>query len=135
MIEPEAIDVASITDATVAASVARRFALRCGCAERMASEIGIVARELATNIARHAGRGALHLSVVDDTLEVRAVDAGPGDPDGLFGRASPGVVDETGRPRAGLGAGLGAVQRLSDRVEATRANGGGLVVCARRCIG
>ncbi len=128
----EEITVRSIVDASVAASLARRFAERCGLEPKAATEIGIVARELATNMARHANEGVLYLRLVGDTVELEAVDCGDGAPEDLA-RSDPGVVDARGRARDGLGQGLAVVRRLTDSVEARPAPGRrGLAVVARR---
>lgn len=134
------IAVATVVDATVAASAARRFARRLGLDPRSATEIGIIVRELATNIARHAGTGAIHLRARFTTaggqgeLEVEAVDDGPRGvaPESLLGRMPGTYVDERGRPLPGLGEGLRAVERLSHRLEVRRAGARGLAVRALR---
>jgi len=128
------VPVAGMADATVASSLAVRFAMLCGFERREAVEIGIVVREMATNIVVHSGgAGTVHLSFCRDELVMRAVDEGPGmsDPEALL----------ADRPRApvvglGLGQGGGAIRRLSDGVRVENRPSGGLEVEAvkRRAV-
>jgi len=80
-------------------------------------ELGVVATELATTVLKHAGGGDVDVVRIDDGertgLRVESMDAGPGveDVDLAF---------EDGVSTAGsLGKGLGAVNRLTDRVMMT----------------
>jgi anti-sigma regulatory factor (Ser/Thr protein kinase) len=133
--DEEQIPIASWVDAAVAATAVRRFAERCGCGPRVAIELAIVARELATNIARHAGIGVIHVRATPDAIEIEAVDFGPGRPDIIdpsVPRPAPSYVDDDGRAREGLGEGLAAVRRLTDSLEASRVPDQGLSVRARR---
>jgi anti-sigma regulatory factor (Ser/Thr protein kinase) len=130
----EEIAVASVTDATVAASAALRFSLRAGLPERAAREVAIVARELATNIVRHAGHGVVHLRAQGGVVEVEAIDEGAAavDPASLLMPRVAAFVDPNGRAIPGLGEGLRAVERLSTEVEVRRAGARGLAVRAIR---
>lgn len=92
---------------------AAALAGRLGFSEARTGEVAIVATELTTNVARHAGGGAIALRRLSATSGVLAgvgllaVDSGPGMDD-----AAARAVD--GESTAGsLGIGLGAVHRLA----------------------
>jgi anti-sigma regulatory factor (Ser/Thr protein kinase) len=114
-------------DAVVIAPQARRLALQFGLGAKRAAEIAIVVSELATNIAKHGIRGEITLVLDDDLpprgeLTVIARDVGPpirdlalATTDGYDDR---GPIDPTHLlHRGGLGTGLGAILRFSDRFE------------------
>lgn len=112
---------------------ARRLAIELGFPRRAAEEIVIVVSELATNILKHGGEGSITLGSIEDPehgpgLCVVAEDHGPAISDwerAVQDRHTPeGPVDPaTTFGRKGIGSGLGAVQRLMDRLtyEATPA--------------
>jgi serine/threonine-protein kinase RsbT len=112
-------------DAVLIAPQARHFACRLGFSSRRAAEIAIVASELAGNIAKHGVRGDLTLSfdvMPPGTLTVVARDVGPPIRDLAVavtdGCDGDGPIDPTFfLHRHGLGTGLGAILRLSDRFE------------------
>jgi len=106
---------------------ARRLATQFGLDAKRAAEVAIVVSELATNIAKHGIRGDLTI-VQDDhsppggALAVIARDIGP--PIRDLATAMTDGCDDTGPidpalllRRGGLGTGLGAVLRLSDRFD------------------
>lgn len=128
------VPVKGMADATVASSLAVRFAMMCGFERREAVEIGIVVREMATNIVVHSGgAGTIELRLCGDEIVMRAVDAGPGmaDPEALLVDRPPPVV-----AFGGLGQGGGAIRRLSDGVRVGNRPSGGLEVEAvkRRAV-
>lgn len=102
---------------------ARAFAERLGFPRREATEIAIVASELATNIIKYGVRGELTLEPLLDPLRgpgVRVTARDHGAPFVDFERASRDHSDERGpiepaafAGRRGIGSGLGAVRRLS----------------------
>ena len=109
------LEVRQQADVALAGHAVKELSLSAGLDEVSAEEMQIVARELASNIVRHAGGG----TVMTERLEapgkrgvlVVAEDRGPGLPgsDRAF---------EDGFSRAGsLGYGLGAVNRLTDELE------------------
>lgn len=105
------------------------LAERLGFGEGRAGEVAIVASELTTNLARHAGGGAVAL---------RRLRAGPAVGIGLLALdEGPGIADlgearRDGRSsRATLGIGLGAIERLSSASEIYSLPGKGTVVDAR----
>jgi anti-sigma regulatory factor (Ser/Thr protein kinase) len=114
-------------DAVLIAPQARRLALQFGLSGKRSAEIAIVVSELATNIAKHGTRGEIILVVDDDSpprgeLTVIARDIGP--PIHDLAIAMTDGCDDRGPidpslllHRGGLGTGLGAVLRLSDRFE------------------
>jgi anti-sigma regulatory factor (Ser/Thr protein kinase) len=112
-------------DAVLIAPQARRLALQFGLDAKRAAEVAIVVSELATNIAKHGIRGDLTI-VLDPVppprggLTVIARDVGPPIKD--LATAMTDGCDDRGPidpalllRRGGLGTGLGAVLRLSDR--------------------
>ena len=64
------------TDAAVARSLARRLAAERGFDRLLASSIGIVASELATNAVRHAGGGEMEIDALGERFVVRCADRG-----------------------------------------------------------
>lgn len=133
----EDVELRSLVDAAVAGTVAKRLAEEAGFGRRAATEIGIVASELATNAFRHAGGGTIELRVDGEVFQARCDDRGRGDPAALIARArwASGLVPGEAAPVAcggGLGHGLGAVARLSDTLEIEARPGGGVRVCASR---
>ncbi len=91
-----------------------------------AQEIALITSELAWNIIRHAGRGAIVLSIVVDPrygpgLEIHACDDAPPIVDLALaqrdGHTAVGPIPvEAMLRRRGIGSGLGAVVRLGDRL-------------------
>jgi len=93
---------------------ATAFATALGFDDQTISEIGIVAAELAENVHKHAEGGEIAIGHITDGeregIRIESEDAGPGlqDVEAAFG---------DGTSTAGtLGGGLGAVNRLMDRV-------------------
>lgn len=124
-------------DRVACASLARRFARAAGLGSREASHVAICVAELVGNAAKHAGGGALSLRIVlapRRAVEVVVEDLGPGLLD-----ASRAVEDGWSRGRRlapddqrrdGLGAGLGAVQRLMSGARVDSVPGRGTTVTA-----
>lgn len=134
MIVPAAEDMVwlALDDPSSAGAARRateRLADQLGLPARRAAEAGLAVTEIATNVQRHGGGGALLLrsvrSSVTATLEVVAIDSGPGMADIAESRRD-------GRTTAGtLGIGMGAIDRLADAVEIGSERGHGTVVLAR----
>ena len=115
-----------IADASHIGDVRRRataLAAECGLDEAASGRVAIVATELATNIVRHAGRGALLLQAIGASgLEMIAFDHGPG-----MASVDKCLVD--GYSTSGTsGNGLGAIQRLSDEFDVWSAPSGTVVL-------
>lgn len=114
-------------DAILIAPQARRLAQLFGLDAKRAAEIAIVASELASNIAKHGIRGDLTIILDDDTpprgaVTLLARDVGPPIKDlrtaALDGCDDEGPIDPALLlRRGGLGTGLGAILRLSDRFD------------------
>ena len=112
----------------------RRTAVACGAAEGFtdseSSDLAIIATEAATNLARHAQSGEVHIQRLSSFgragVEILSIDRGPGmtDPDRCCG---------DGFSTAGTsGTGLGAIFRLSHESDIYSQPGGGTVLVARR---
>jgi anti-sigma regulatory factor (Ser/Thr protein kinase) len=114
-------------DAVIIAPQARRLAVQFGLGAKRSAEIAIVVSELATNIAKHGIRGEIKLILDDDVpprgeMTVIARDIGP--PIRDLAVAMTDGCDDRGPidpshilHRGGLGTGLGAILRFSDRFE------------------
>ncbi|MFI5297616.1 MAG: ATP-binding protein [Polyangiales bacterium] len=138
------IEITAEDDRYGAAGEARRFAAALGFASREQARVAVCVAELASNVAKHAGRGRIELSEVMPSAplgsaprigcRVCALDDGPGISaidDSLRDGFSEGrflTPDTPARERRGLGAGLGAVVRLMSEVTVVSPPGGGVVV-------
>lgn len=117
-----AIDVEA--DVVTARHAAERLALAQGYTKVAAQEVALITSELAWNIVRHADRGQVHLTLIDDPthgvgVEIRACDGAPPIPDLELaqrdGHTAGGPISaEEMLRRRGIGSGLGAVARLGD---------------------
>lgn len=116
------------TEAEVIAArrAAERLALQEGFTRIAAQEVALVTSELAWNLVRHAGGGEIELGLVSDpiagpALTIAAIDSAPPIADletalrDGHTAAGPIPLEERLR-RRGLGSGLGAALRLSDRL-------------------
>ncbi len=131
---PSVEDVAWVRlDEPSAVGGARRaaegLAEQLGAAGARPAEIGIAVTEIASNVQRHAGGGAVLLRAVRGgdaaEIEVVAVDSGPG-------IADLGAARRDGSSTAGtLGIGLGAIERIARSVEIATTPGRGTVLVAR----
>jgi anti-sigma regulatory factor (Ser/Thr protein kinase) len=125
--------VITIDDASqpaAARAAARELAAAAGFGETDSYRAGLVATELATNLAKHASGGGelLCRQTHQDAgaeLELLSIDRGPGIRD-----VAAALVD--GHSTAGSpGTGLGAIQRLADVFDIHSQEGRGTVVLAR----
>lgn len=118
--------VTAEADVIGARRAAERLALAEGFPRIAAQEVALVASELAWNLVRHAGGGEIELLVVGDLkdgsgIAISAIDSAPPIADLatalLDGHTAAGPIPLAERiHRRGLGSGLGAVARLSDRL-------------------
>jgi anti-sigma regulatory factor (Ser/Thr protein kinase) len=105
------------------------LAHRIGCSPARVAEIEVAVTELGTNLVKHAKEGMLLVRVLrsatDATVEVVAVDRGPG-------IADVELALRDGHSTSGtLGIGLGAVVRLADSHELYSEPGSGTVLSVR----
>jgi anti-sigma regulatory factor (Ser/Thr protein kinase) len=102
---------------------------RLGFSAARIAEAGLAVTEIATNVQRHGGGGAILLRVVRiaglAALEVVAIDSGPGIRDVAEARRDGLSTGGT------LGIGMGAVDRLADGVDISSEPGRGTVIVAR----
>lgn len=128
--------MASDTDPLVVSSLAKDFAVRLGFPHLAVAQVALAAGELASNCWRHGGGGRVELRAIEQGLELRAIDFGPGIPD-----LAQAVQDGVSRGRRhtpldpirdSLGSGLGSVRRLMDEVEVDTAPTTGTTVIARK---
>lgn len=113
-----------------AANTAREFARSAGFRREECDEVALAVMELASNLVKHARGGQLRFSLIEEGerrgLEIISEDQGPGIPD--VERAMADGFSTAG----GLGAGLGAVNRLMDEVEFSSLSDGGLRISCHR---
>lgn len=131
MSDRQSIEVRYPSDVAEAGRLGRAAALALGFDERRAEELALVARELASNLLRHAAGGTLTLlRVVEGNqvgLQVESRDQGPGIPD------PEQAVADGYSTAGGLGYGLGTVNRLMDSLSivSPAPEGGTWIVCRR----
>jgi anti-sigma regulatory factor (Ser/Thr protein kinase) len=110
-----------------------QLAVQLGAAEVRAAEIGLAVTEIASNVLRHGGGGALLVRAVREVeaaeVEVVAVDSGPGIAD--LGAA----FRDRSSTAGSLGIGMGAIARMSRAVEIATTPGRGTVLVARFDLG
>jgi anti-sigma regulatory factor (Ser/Thr protein kinase) len=125
----QAVTVTEPSQPVAARAAARDLAERAGFDTTDAHRVGLVATELATNLAKHTTGGEilLRISSSDSPAEVEllAIDGGPGIPD--MSRSLADGHSTSGSP----GTGLGAIRRLSDDFDIYSNVGRGTVVLAR----
>ena len=124
-----------VIDETTQVGAARRSAVALGTAHHLGADavgrLAIVVTEAATNILRHGGGGVMLLRAFgaegSATIEVLALDRGPGIPD--VARAMGDGYSTSGT----AGHGLGGMQRLSDlfEIHSQRSVGTALLVRVR----
>ncbi len=131
------LDIFEEDDRFWASGTARRFAASLGFSSREQAALAVCVAELASNIAKHAGRGRIALAEMEHPglgCRVRAEDEGRGIAevdaamrDG-FSEGRWLTPDVPVGARRGLGIGLGAVGRLMSDVAVSSRPGGGLVI-------
>ena len=132
-----ALEITAEHDRLWAAGRARRFAAELGFSTLDQARLAVCVAELASNTAKHAGRGRIELSEEEPPrcgCRVRAEDEGPGIAsvdDALRDGFSEGRLLTPDVPlgeRRGLGVGLGAIGRFLRDVRVSARPGGGLVI-------
>jgi anti-sigma regulatory factor (Ser/Thr protein kinase) len=128
--KPVTVEVTQAPEVLRAQASAKDFARHLGFDEPEQEEIGLVVSELASNLVKHAGGGAIRLTGLETNgrsgIQIESEDKGPGILD-----AEQAVTD--GYSTAGsLGIGLGTVNRLMDDLEFHSGSPSGLhLVCQR----
>ncbi|BCG24739.1 TorS-related protein [Pseudomonas tohonis] len=102
-----------------------RHASQRSADENLLGRLTVVVQEMGRNLVIHAGGGELLLSCGDQRLDVIAVDRGPG-----MGNVAQCLSDNYSTTGT-MGAGLGAIQRMSDGFDLFSQPGMGSVVQAR----
>ena len=131
---PEVLRVSHATDATLAGERAAVRAATLGFSATVAEELKLVARELATNLLRHAGGGTVTLAAIQAEgsagLEIRTEDHGPGIRDVDW------ALTDGNSTAGSLGYGLGTADRLTDELAVTSpvTRTGGTRVVGRRWL-
>lgn len=126
------IQVSHFSDAGEARRVIKTIALELGFDTNASEEMAIVASELATNLVKHAVRGQIILTPLEENgdqgIEIESQDEGPG-----FNDVEQAISD--GYSTTGsLGYGLGTVNRLMDQfdIHSKPGTGNGTIVTCRR---
>lgn len=113
-------------DVFLARWAVQRIAAQIGFVTTAKHELAIVVSELCTNILKYGVRGEVGFRRIDDTaggvgIEIVAEDEGPPLADLSLalrdGWGDRGPIDPAHLRRGGIGAGLGAIQRLTDVFE------------------
>lgn len=132
------------SDVVLAQRAARKLADLIGFEPLDAAQIAIVASELATNILKHGIYGRMEMDAFDDRdrgagIRIVAFDHGPqfrafdlALRDGFDDRGPLDPANLSGR--RGHGAGLGAVQRLTDAVSCEPRDDGKAVIAVRYVV-
>jgi len=117
------IEIAHEADVQRAAMLTRKI-LKTQCAASEAVLLSTVTSELATNLMRYAKGGYMHLKYDGKTrqISIKSQDDGPGIED------IPRAMQEGYSGGKGLGVGLPAVQRLTDKMNIYNRPEGGLCV-------
>jgi anti-sigma regulatory factor (Ser/Thr protein kinase) len=121
MDEPSAVGAARRT--------VEQLAAQLGATTERAAEIGIAVTEIASNVVRHGGGGAVLLRAARAAdgaeIEVVAVDSGPGIADLRAARRDGSSTTGT------LGIGMGAIERIAHEVDIATTPDRGTVLIAR----
>jgi anti-sigma regulatory factor (Ser/Thr protein kinase) len=126
-----------------ARAIVRSFAAQIGFDHEVIEELVVVVSELTSNILKYGRRGHIEVSAIDREDRVRGISIVAEDETPPFdlatslldGYDAKGPLDPARvYGRGGIGAGLGAVARLSDRVELVP-HGAGKRIVTRRFLG
>ncbi len=113
-------------DVFLARWAVQRVAALIGFDKNAAAELAIAVSELSTNILKYGVRGEISMARVEDArhgtgIEILAEDEGPPLADLEIalrdGWGDKGPIDPAQLKRGGIGAGLGAIRRLTDAFE------------------
>jgi anti-sigma regulatory factor (Ser/Thr protein kinase) len=137
-------EVRDLIDAYGARRLLREVARQIGFDKSACQELEIVVSELCSNIVKYGTSGSIELEAVRDPqagvgIAIVAADTGP--PFRNLELALRDGYDDTGPidplvllKRRGLGAGLGAVLRLTDTFQVDQEEPGGKRICVRRYV-
>ncbi|MDB5410591.1 MAG: anti-sigma regulatory factor, partial [Rhodospirillales bacterium] len=124
--------IASVKDASQVGEARRsasEFARGAGGDENLVGRVALVVTEMATNLVKHAGEGAIVIDRFDDAdgqgLEILSLDRGHGIAD--WHRAMTDGYSTAGSP----GGGLGAMSRQADQLGVFSRPGSGTAIMAR----
>ena len=127
------LTISHSSDIVVAGRMAETMASAIGFDDRVSGEIELVARELASNLVKHAHGGTLAFTKFSENeqtgIQIESKDSGPGIAD--IEQAVADGFSTTGS----LGCGLGAVNRLMDDFHIASNHGGTCITCKRRLPG
>lgn len=107
-VETTVVDVRSADDVGHARRLARWVGLAREATSAEADRIALVATEMATNLAMHAGGGRLIVQNLDETTQLSSCDSGPGIED------LPAMLKDGATTASTPGVGLGVIQRQGD---------------------
>lgn len=129
-IPPTVLSVETAGDIERGSELTKGVADSLGFSPEHREELALVAKELGTNLLRHAGHGKLTLTAIESGgrrgIQIESDDSGPGIAD--IERAVADGFSTAG----GLGLGLGTVNRLMDELDIhSGARAGAHVVCRR----
>ncbi len=124
------VPIQSEGDIVAARRAVRELAAAAGFGPTDVTRIVTAASELARNIFKYAGEGALHWRWVEEHnrhgLELRFIDKGPGIPDVDL------ALQEGYSSAGGLGMGLPGARRLMDELQVDSGPGKGTTVLVRK---
>ncbi|HWK22512.1 MAG TPA: anti-sigma regulatory factor [Ureibacillus sp.] len=120
------IKILSESDIVSARQLGRNIAKKLGFGTVDQTRITTVISELARNIYLYAGKGEIHIELINSLekrgLKIRALDHGPGIQDIRV------AMEDGYSTSGGLGAGLPGVKRLMDEFDLTSTDGKGTTV-------
>lgn len=117
--------VSHTAHADAARRIVIREASRLTTDETLLGRVSVVVQEMARNLVLHAGGGELLFYQDDERLDLLAVDKGPGMDDVAR------CLADSYSSKGTMGAGLGAISRLSDHFDIYSQPGQGTVVFAQ----
>lgn len=129
------VELTSLSDVAIAASMAQSMAITAGAQREEAGEVAASAAELASNAIRHAGGGTFTVRAAYSTCIISVTDRGPGDV-AMLRRLVARTADPSRWLGGDCGVGLGVVTRLMNGLSFEARPGGGVAVRAwKLCSG
>lgn len=131
-IPPTVLIVETARDVERGSELAKGVAHSLGFSPEHGEELALVAKELGTNLLRHAGHGKLILTAIQTGarkgIQIESDDSGPG-----IANIDQALADGFSTA-GGLGLGLGTVNRLMDELDIHSAARAGVHVLCRRWL-